>query len=61
MGVGGQRHAPADLHPGNIRYPLFCMYVRIYLCTATFLSFVFLISIAINLDYPILYFAPDFA
>jgi hypothetical protein len=22
MGVGGQRHAPAALHPGKTRYPL---------------------------------------
>ena len=23
MGVGGQRHAPAALHPGKTRYPLY--------------------------------------
>jgi hypothetical protein len=23
MGVGGQRHAPADLPPGKTRYPLY--------------------------------------
>jgi hypothetical protein len=23
MGVGGQRHAPAALHPGMTRYPLY--------------------------------------